>query len=79
MAIIDSITRPRRFGRRGDSGGISIAIAAPLTKAHAKGAQVSGSGITFATALARTHDSGAQVATNVPTPGAPNQYYRRSQ
>jgi hypothetical protein len=47
--------------------------------AHAEGAQVSGSGITLATALTRAHDSGAQLTGNVPTPGAPNQYYRRPQ
>jgi hypothetical protein len=42
-------------------------------------AQVSGSGITLTDALAKAHDSGALVAGNVPTPGAPNQYARRSQ
>lgn len=49
-------------------------MAAPLTIAHAVGAQVSGTVITLTTALPREQDSGAQVA-----PGAPNQYYRRPQ
>ncbi len=61
------------FGR----GGPSITVAAPLTFAHAAGAPVSGTGITLTAALTRVHAGGAQVAVNVPTPGAPNQYYRR--
>jgi hypothetical protein len=43
------------------------------------GAQVSGTGITLTAALAKGHDSGAQIAGGVPTPGAPNQYYRKPQ
>ena len=61
----------------GGRGGSRITVAAPLTFAHAAGAQVSGSGITFAAALTRAHVGGAPVAGNVPTPGAPNQYDRR--
>jgi hypothetical protein len=79
-AVVASITRPRRFGRgRGGPGSVSVTVSTPLTMAHAQGVQVSGSGITLNTALTRVHDSGAQVASNVPTPGAPNQYYRRPQ
>ena len=63
------------FGGRGGAGGATITVAAPLTLAHAAGAQVSGSGITLNAALARAHASGAQVAASVPTPGAPNRYY----
>ena len=59
-------------------GAATIAVAAPLTLAHASGAQVSGTGITLASALTRAHAGGAPVAGNVPTPGAPNQYDRRS-
>jgi hypothetical protein len=44
--------------------------------AHAVGAQVSGTGITLTGPLTRAHDRGAQVAGSIPTPGAPNQYYR---
>jgi hypothetical protein len=62
-------------GRRGPG---SITMAAPLKLAHAAGAQVSGTGITLTTALTRAHASGAQIAGSAPpTPGAPNQYYRR--
>jgi len=61
-------------GGRGGQGVASITITAPLANAHAVGAQVSGSGITFATPLKKAHEAGAQVASNVPTPGEPNQY-----
>jgi hypothetical protein len=73
--VVASITGGR--GGRGGFGNASITVAAPLTMAHAEGAQVSGSGITLAAALTRAHDSGAQITGNVPTPGAPNRYYRR--
>jgi non-reducing end alpha-L-arabinofuranosidase len=62
----------------GGRGGATITVAAQLTLAHAAGAQVSGSGITVTARLTRAHASGAQIASDVPTPGAPNQYYRRS-
>jgi hypothetical protein len=54
----------------------SLGIKAPLTHAHAAGAQVSGSGITFTTALNHMHAVGIQVTDNLPTPGAPNRYHR---
>ncbi|HET8826758.1 MAG TPA: alpha-N-arabinofuranosidase, partial [Terriglobales bacterium] len=62
----------RRFGAT------SITVTAPLTHAHAVGAQVSGTGITLSTPLTRPHAIGAQVYDNAPTPGAPNHYLRRS-
>ncbi len=65
-------------GRGGPGGGATLTVAAPLTRAHAVGAQVSGTGITLTAPLSRAHDSGAQVAGSVPTPGAPNQYRSRS-
>ncbi len=68
-AVIASITF--------DRGGATITVAAPLTFAHAAGAQVSGSGITLTAALAQAHASGAPVESGAPTPGAPNHYYRR--
>jgi hypothetical protein len=37
----------------------------------------SGTGITLTAAVTRAHASGAQIAGSVPTPGAPNQYYRK--
>jgi len=55
----------------------AITVAAPLTVAHAAGAQVSGTGITLNAALTRAHAIGAQVKDDVPTPGAPNWYHRR--
>ncbi len=68
------------FGRRGPGApvGATITVTAPLARAHAPGAEVAGTGITLTSGLARAHDSGAQVASNVPTPGAPNQYYRKT-
>jgi len=64
-------------GAPGGPGGATITITAPLKSAHAAGAQASGTGITLTAALTRAHDSGAQVASNLPTPGAPNQYSRK--
>jgi Alpha-L-arabinofuranosidase B, catalytic/Lamin Tail Domain/NPCBM-associated, NEW3 domain of alpha-galactosidase len=55
----------------------AIIVAAPLTHAHTAGAKVSGTGITLTASLTRPHARGAQVNDNVPTPGAPNHYYRR--
>jgi hypothetical protein len=77
IAVIASITGGFRGFGGGRGGGATITVAAPLTNAHAADAQVCGSGITLTTALTRSHESGAQVAANLPTPGAPNQYYRR--
>ena len=70
-AVVGSTTGGGRGG-----GGATITVTAPLRFAHAPGIQVSGSGVTLNAALAKAHASGAQIAGNVPTPGAPNQYYR---
>jgi hypothetical protein len=59
-------------------GGATITVAAPLSHAHAAGAQVSGTGITLTTALTRAHISGSQVSDNLPTPGATNRYYGKA-
>jgi hypothetical protein len=56
----------------------AITVTAPLRYAHAAGVEVSGSGITLTSALTRAHAGGAQVTTSVPTPGAPNRYFRSS-
>jgi len=61
----------RRFG------GTAINVTEPLAHAHAAGAQISGSGITLQSPLAHAHASGAQIGTDLPTPGAPNAYYRK--
>ena len=77
-AVIAATTGGGRGGRGGGPGaGATITVAAALKSAHAAGAQVSGSGITLTAALTQTHASGAQVAGSIPTPGAPNKYYRR--
>jgi len=55
----------------------ALTVAAPLTHEHAAGTQVAGSGITLNAALTRAHDTGAPVTDNIPTPGAPNRYYRK--
>ncbi|MFB3778172.1 MAG: arabinofuranosidase catalytic domain-containing protein [Bryobacteraceae bacterium] len=62
----------------GGRGGATIVVTAPLQFAHEAGVQVSGSGITLTRALTRAHASGAQIASDLPTPGAPNQYQKRS-
>jgi non-reducing end alpha-L-arabinofuranosidase len=66
-------------GRGRGPGGASITVSAPLAKAHAEGVQVSGSGITLTAALTKAHSSGAQISGSVPTPGAPNQYSKRTE
>jgi hypothetical protein len=73
-AVVASITG----GGRGGFGG-RITVTAPLTMAHADGTQVSGSGITLTAALTKAHARGTQVSAGAPTPGAPNQYFRRPQ
>jgi hypothetical protein len=82
-ATIASVSgRFRRGGRGAPNGGnqrtTSITVNAPLKSAHAAGESVSGTGITFASALTKDHSAGAQIIGNEPTPGAPNQYVRRS-
>ena len=74
-AVVASTAGGGRGGGRGGAGP-TITVAAPLKFAHAGGAQVSGSGITLTTALTRAHAGGAQVASNLPTPGAPNKYFK---
>ena len=66
-----------RGGRGGAPAAASITIASPLARAHATGAQVSGSGITLNAPLTRAHAIGAPLATSAPTPGAPNAYRAR--
>lgn len=55
----------------------SIWVVSPTKLAHESGVQVSGSGITFATPLTKSYESGTPVASNVPTPGAPNQFAKK--
>ncbi len=53
-----------------------LTLTAPLTQAHAEGAQVSGTGIGLTNVLTRNHAAGAPVSTGVPTPGGPNRFDR---
>ncbi len=77
-AVIASIKRGRfRFGRRENRPVDSIYVQGPLKFSHDAGTQVTGSGITLAAPLKKVHNSGAQVAGNIPTPGRPNQYFKR--
>jgi hypothetical protein len=77
-AVVASIfVGRRRFGSVSNSPIDSIAVTMPLKYAHAVGAQVSGSGITLTSPLTIAHDNGTQIASNVPTPGEPNQYIRK--
>lgn len=62
-AVVTSATR---------SPGAQITVAAPLTFAHALGAQVTGTGINLTAPLTQEHASGAQVTGSISTPGAPN-------
>ena len=55
----------------------AIIVSAPLTLAHAAGAQVSGSGITLTSPLGREHPGDAPVTGSISTPGAPNRYVRK--
>ncbi len=75
--VVASVTNRRRWWRRqnnNDGPDTFVTLTEPVAKQHKVGEQVSGSGITIATPLKRVHESGDQVASNVPTPGAPNQF-----
>lgn len=77
-AVISSIVAGRRRFDRPNNGPVdTIKVSVPLTKAHDVGAELSGSGITLAAPLKKPHDNGTQIASNVPTPGGPNQYFRK--
>lgn len=56
----------------------TVTVTAPLSHAHQADVDVSGTGITLNSALTHPHASGAQVSDYVPTPGAPNRYYRKA-
>jgi hypothetical protein len=77
-AVVASVAAGRRrFGSRTVTPTDTITLTMPLKYEHTAGVQISGSGITLTRPLTLAHDSGVQVAGNLPTPGAPNQYYRR--
>jgi non-reducing end alpha-L-arabinofuranosidase len=77
-AVIASTTGGRRrFGFRSTAPVDTITVTSPLAKSHNVGVQVSGSGITLDAPLTKAHENGAQVASFLPTPGAPNQYFKK--
>jgi hypothetical protein len=77
-AVIATITAARRrFGTNSTNPVDSITFTMTLQYEHSLGAQVSGSGITLTSPVTRAHDSGTQVASDVPTPGKTNQYFRK--
>jgi hypothetical protein len=74
-AVIASLTPARgRVGRPNYIPTNSITVTAPLTKIHNSGAEVSGSGITLSKPITRAHNPGVQIASDLPTPGEPNNY-----
>ena len=73
-AVVVSAGGGRGGGRAGQAGGISVTVSAPLNRQHAVGAQISGTGIIIMGRLTRAHENGVPVASDLPTPGAPNQY-----
>jgi len=76
-AVVASVVvRRRGFGNRGGAAD-SIVLSAPLKQGHAAGTEVSGTGIILARPLARAHEGGTPIASNLPTPGEPNQYIRK--
>ncbi len=52
----------------------SIVVSAPLTRSHAAGTEVSGTGITLTAPLTHQHAGDAAVTGSIATPGAPNHY-----
>jgi len=78
---IASVSAPRRGGgggnRNGGAPAETITVATALKNAHAADSPVAGSGITLTKPLAKAHNNGTPLASNVPTPGAPNQYTKR--
>jgi non-reducing end alpha-L-arabinofuranosidase len=77
VVIASIIPARRRFGAPNKDVSDSIILNVPLKYAHVLGTQVSGSGITFTSSLSKAHDKGTQVAGNIPTPGEPNQFFRK--
>lgn len=70
----------RRFNFRNNNAPTvydTLFVVQPLRNAYTEGASVAGSGITLAAPLRKDHEKGAQMAANLPTPGMPNQYFRK--
>jgi hypothetical protein len=76
-AVVASIAAGGGRGGGAAPQSATVTVTAPLTRAHAVGTEVAGTGITLTAALTKAHAVGTRVTTAVPTPGAPNRYYRR--
>lgn len=77
VVIASTVSGRRRFGGPMNTVVDTIKVTTPLVKAHQTGELVSGSGITLAAPLSKSYENGTPVSSNVPTPGAPNQYVLR--
>lgn len=74
-AVIASVSNRRsRFMGNNQGQGSSVTITKALSKKHIKEEQISGTGISFSTPLKNAHEKGSNIASNIPTPGRPNQY-----
>lgn len=80
IASISAARRRMGYGGRNQNAPVvtdTITVTAPLKYAHDLNAQVSGSGITLTAPLTKNHESGALIASNLPTPGMPNRYFKK--
>ncbi len=80
--VVTTLTAARRrigMGRNFNTPAIpdTITISSPLKKSYESGQQFSGSGITLTAPLKKNHESGAQLASNLPTPGMPNRFFKK--
>jgi hypothetical protein len=77
-AVVASVRRAAPAGPGREARAAAIVVAAPLRFPHGSGTEVSGTGINLTAPLTRAHAVGAPVASGVPTPGAPNEYFKSS-
>jgi hypothetical protein len=76
--VVNAVPAHRGDNRSRDSQvPATITVSAPLKNAHAVSTAVAGTGFTFTKALTKAHGVGTQIASNIPTPGAPNQYVKQ--
>jgi len=81
--VIASISVPRRrggFGGRNQNAPVvtdTIMVSLPLKNSYETGVLVSGSGITLTAQLTKNHIRGELIASDLPTPGMPNRFYRK--
>jgi hypothetical protein len=80
--VVSSITAARRrngMGRNYNAPAIpdTVTLSLPLKNSYEAGQPFSGSGITLTAPLKKNHESGAQLASNLPTPGMPNRYFKK--